>query len=93
MTYLNGITAVNNQVVTHLQQEMNMLFRINELSKKHEKKLRSLLSDHDYQGCFDLSIHDNKIMYVSYLTGYSDDWECYGVDQFAQFVEDCVNQL
>lgn len=93
MSYLNGITTVENKVVTHLQQEMSMLFRVNEIDRKQESKLRNLLSKHDYQGNFELGIHNDKIMYVNYLTGYSDDWECYGVDTFAEFVEECINKL
>lgn len=93
MSYLNGITTVKNKVVTHLEQEMSMLFRVTDIDRKQESKLRSLLNQHTYEGNFELGIHDNKIMYVNYLTGYSDDWECYGADEFANFVEDCIGKL
>lgn len=94
MSYLNGITEVNNTVVTGLSEQMTMFFSIEELDERHSEKLKSMLElANCYEGYFKLHIWEGVIKYISYETDYSDDWLCVGVDTFALIIENCVNEL
>ena len=94
MSYLNGITEVNNSVVTSLSEQMTMFFGIKEVDEIHGAKLKNLLEEANcYEGYFRLHVWEGVIKSISYETDYSDDWLCIGTDTFAQIIESCVNEL
>ena len=94
MSYINGITEVNNSVVTSLIENMSMTFEIKEINQTHEHELKNLLDDANlYEGNFKLHVQDELIKSISYDTDYSDDWLCHGSDTFAKIIEKCVKKV